>query len=124
MPYGKIKDINFTNCNKQQNNQESTLIVKKKRPCTIFFKALTLCPAKLAILSPVNPYLGSYVPKTLHPDLRLVLSVLFDQALTQESYENWLQISILKLNHNNVTPEQHKAVEEKTRCQADSRLWF
>jgi hypothetical protein len=133
IPYAEVKDINFKNSEKQNDKESSqaalvgkAFTVPSPSPSELgdLFRTLSSCSTKPAILSLVKPYSASYIPKSLHPDLPPVLSFLFEQTLMQENYENLLRISTVKIDCYNVTHDQRKTVEKKTRDQADSRLWF
>lgn len=87
-----------------------------------FFGSLASCSSKPAILSLVEPYSSQYVPKSLHNSLPQCLSELFKPEYLKLNYSELVKLATeCTLT---VTVNEAKAVEEKTRSQTISRLWF
>ena len=60
----------------------------------------------------------------MNPELPVVLSSLFDNSLADADYPTLLKKSEEAFELLQVTKKQQELVEEKTREQASSRLWF
>lgn len=86
------------------------------------YDSLAKCEgAKPAVLAIVSPYSEAYIPASLHQDLPMVLSDLHKEYLSL-GYSSLLQIgSETKLQ---LTVDQAKTVEVKTRDQTKSGMWF
>lgn len=88
----------------------------------ILFTSLAACKSRPAVLSLVKPYCNSYVPKSLDEGLPMSLPCLFNPEHLKMNYSKLLQYA--KENPIQVTPDEAKLVEAKTREQARSKLWF
>ena len=75
-------------------------------------------------MSLIPAHSDSYVPKSANPELPVVLSSLFDNSLAHADYPTLLKKSEEAFELLQVTKKQQELVEEKTREQASSRLWF
>ncbi|PFX12320.1 hypothetical protein AWC38_SpisGene23745 [Stylophora pistillata] len=64
------------------------------------------------------------IAKSLTPDLPDVLSNLYDESLANADYPTLLEKANEIVEEIQVTKKQQALVEERTRDQADSRLWF
>ncbi|XP_046857602.1 uncharacterized protein LOC124451003 [Xenia sp. Carnegie-2017] len=126
VPYAKVQNINFSKFNKKCEGkmQRNPVPAPSSSELDEYFKTISSFSSKPAILSLIHPYSDCYVPKALHSDLPPVKSDLYDPTLLDKSLETLLELSESKMDCFNVTVEQQKAVEEKTRDQANSRLWF
>ena len=60
----------------------------------------------------------------MNPELPVVLSSLFDNSLADADYPTLLKKSEEAFELLQVTKKQQELVEDKTREQASSRLWF
>ena len=90
---------------------------------TQFLDALASCEnAKPAVLAIIPEYSEKYVPTTISSDLPPVLADLYDPSNLGLSYYELLKLS--SETNVTITSEQCKAVEMRTRDQANSRLWF
>lgn len=131
--YAPIKDINFTGKKKKAATNaidDSSTSAKKRKLANPtpedkaqFLEALASCEnAKPAVLSIMPEYSEKYVPTSISSDLPPVLADLYDPSNLGLSYYELLKVS----SETNVTisSEQCKAVELRTRDQANSRLWF
>ena len=87
-----------------------------------FLVSLSRCATKRAILAVVESHSSSYVPSSLAKGLPPPLCDLFKPEHLEKSFEDLLQLS--EDTEVVVTLDQSKAVEEETRTQANSRLWF
>ena len=86
----------------------------------LLYSTLAKSKSKPAILSLVKDHSSSFIPKSLHPDLPPLLSS-YSNYLTKQYTE---LLSIAADVSLSVTPAQCNAVEECTRQQSKSNLWF
>ncbi len=86
------------------------------------FASLSACSTKPAILALVKDYSSRYIPNSLAPDLPLPLSDLYSSEHLSDTFDDLLQLA--GQTEVVVSTSQSLAVEEKTRGQAHSRLWF
>jgi hypothetical protein len=88
-----------------------------------FFSSLASeSSTKPAILSLIEPYSSSYVPKSLDEDLPMCLSSLFKPENLTCTYGELLQMS--KEYNLFVSSDQIQVVESNTKFQSKSSLWF
>lgn len=86
------------------------------------FSALSATGSKSAILSLIEPYSDSFVPKVIGENFPPVLTELRNDEAVHMDYSDIL--SMCKDVEISVSEEQAKAVEAATRDQASSKLWF
>ena len=139
MPYLPVKEIDFSSPKSKKraidnvlDNSQSpsiSLSVKSKaiqppdeKELIAFFQTLSQCGTKPAILSLVPQYASSYVPKSRQSNFPKPLQSLHDVAHQKLSLTD-LQDTCDKVTLD-VTEEMAVAVEEATRDQSMSRLWF
>ncbi len=82
-----------------------------------FLGSLVCCPSKPAVLSLVKPYSSRYIPVPLSSDLLLCLSELFKPEYLDLNYGELAQ----RASDYFIAV---KAVEEQTRSQSNSPLWY
>ncbi len=87
-----------------------------------FFDALANCSSKPAVLSLIEPYSSSYVPKSLDINLPICLTELYKPDYLCLSYGDLLKLA--SAYEITMTEKEAKNVELQTRAQANSRLWF
>ena len=75
-----------------------------------------------SVLAIVPQYCEKYIHASLDKDLPMVLSDLYKSDNLTLGYDNLLQLALE--TRLKVTSDQSKAVETKTRDQANSRIWF
>ena len=138
VPYAPMSDIDFVGkkrkCRSIDDNADIAISPVSKRTINqpesptdkdkeSFFCSLAKCSqAKPAVLAIVHPHSEAYVPASLDKDLPLVLSELYRKEHLGVGFTTLLDIaSSIKLS---VTQDQAKAVEAKTREQANTKLWF
>ena len=126
VPYEPIKNIKFTKETMSPSSTAQQSSVPSPSPTELhdLFNNLKKCSSKPAILSLVPAHSDSYVPKSLNPDLPAVLSSLYDENLRDADFSTVVQKAAEIANSLKITNQQKKIVEEKTRDQANSRLWF
>ena len=99
---------------------------KVQPPSTIVLDTLhgylSKCKSNPSILALVKDYSSSFVPKSLPPALPSLLSELYNSGFLSASYSELLTLAA-DVNIS-VTPAQRTAVEECTRDQSKSHLWF
>ena len=87
-----------------------------------FFDKISRCKSKPAILSLIPEYQDRYISKSSLPSFPVCLHDLYDQSLALANYPDLVQKS--ESVHVEVTEEMVRNVEEATRKQSKSRLWF
>ena len=119
------KDINFskTPCS-TSTVKPSSVTPPSETELTNFLNCIKDCPSKPALLSLIPAHSDFYLPKSANPELPVVLSSLFDNSLADADYPTLLKKSEEAFELLQVTKKQQELVEEKTREQASSRLWF
>ncbi|KAL9950729.1 hypothetical protein ACROYT_G043277 [Oculina patagonica] len=89
-----------------------------------FLNNIKKCNSKPALLSLIPAHSNAYIPKSLNPELPEILLNLFDSSLADADYPILLKKAEEVLSNITVSKKQQQLVEEKTRDQANSRLWF
>ena len=122
----RISEIKFS---KQHRRSECDAVSSQSVPPpsedeqSRFISTLGTCKTKPAICSLVEPFAEMFIPVSMKENLPAPLANLYNPDLLIESYSTLLQVaSTYKLE--NLTLSQVTAVEEKTRGQAQSKLWF
>jgi len=107
-------------------NEETICDTMPAMPTTdemeLLFKNLSLGGTKPAVLSLIPPYCDEYAPKSLNENFPKQLQSLYDPMYANFEYHQLLDTceSILL----NVTEEMARSVEEATKLQSKSNLWF
>ena len=86
------------------------------------YAALSKCKSKPAILSLVKEHASDSIPKSLDPQFPQPLSTLYDPGKLSDSYTELLSAAEAVVLE--VTEEQSTIVEQATREQSNSSLWF
>ena len=126
VPYSKVKDIQFS---KTSTSKPSPAVKDKSVPApletelTNFLSSIKNCSSKPTLLSLIPEHSYSYVPKSLDPELPIVLSNLFDKHLADADFPGLLEKAEEVVENLVVDKNQQALVEEKTKGQANSRLW-
>lgn len=120
VPCAWVKDIQLSKTPSQLLQQSNHLVYSLHRVNLLTF-SLT---SKPALLSLIPAHSDSYVPKFLNPELPTVLSNLFDKNLSEADYPTLLKRAEDAVKQLQITKKQQVSVEERTRDQANSRLWF
>ncbi|KAJ4929615.1 hypothetical protein JOQ06_018638, partial [Pogonophryne albipinna] len=81
-------------------------------------------PKKSAILSVIEGHSHRYTPKTVQLDLPTPLTSLYQSSRLVLDLPALLEEGAKVFDELNLTPEQCLLVEEKTRKQSRSRVWF
>ena len=85
-----------------------------------FYKSLSLCKSKPAVLSIIPPYDEKYVPQTLTEEYPKILTGFYDPV--KASTMNYLELCNLGSSLDiNVSLQQQSNVEKLTRAQANSK---
>ena len=139
IPYSPVKDLDFTSAKGKKRKIDCALAyptpsVAKcpRKPVAVnppsddelvkFYKTLSECGSKPAILSVTLPYANDFQPKTSRSN--------FPQLLPELYKEEYLEMGYMKLLDTccgievKVTSEMVDAVERATRDQSGSNLWF
>ena len=86
------------------------------------YSALSNCKSKPAILSLVKEHASDYIPKSLDPQFPQPLSMLYDPGKLSASYTELLSAAEAVVLE--IAEEQSTIVEQATREQSNSSLWF
>ena len=89
----------------------------------LFYKELSNCGSRPALLSLIAPYSESYVPKSLSRNLPVPLTELFSLEATSMDFVTLLNHCETIYESLSVTQEEAATVEKETRCQASSKIW-
>ena len=140
VPYQEIANIDFTSPGTLRKKFDQKVVEKEnKNPqgqpkhckanfasdekVSEFYKSLSLCKSKPAVLSIIPPYDEKYVPQTLTEEYPKILTGFYDPV--KASTMNYLELcnfgSSLDIN---VSLQQQSNVEKLTRAQANSKKWF
>ncbi len=130
VPYEPVRNMKFDKTPNSSrvptlshlSENKSKLLKPAPQDVMGFFNSLATCKSKPAILSLVESYSDDYVPKCLDISLPKPLTDLYDSQHLNKNYSELLKITTEIDIH--ITTEQIQTVEEKTRGQANSRLWF
>ena len=87
-----------------------------------FFDKISRCKSKPAILSLIPDYQDRYISKSSLPSFPVCLNDLYDPSLALANYSDLLQRS--ESVQVEVNEEMVRNVEEATRKQSKSRLWY
>ena len=126
VPYARVKDIEFSKVKSSLSptSKPSTVTEPSKTELSDFFNCIKNCSSKPAVLSLIPEHSDSFVPKSLNPEFPFVLSSLYDESLSNENFSTVLEKAKEKATSFVITKQQQELVEEKTKDQANSRLWF
>ena len=127
MSYSRVKDIQFSKTPSNASTsvtKESSVRAPSEAQLTDFFNNINKCSSKPAILSLIPDHADSYVPNSLSPELPDVLFNLYDKSLANADYPTLLAKANEIVKELRVTKQEQSLVEERTRDQANSRLWF
>lgn len=80
--------------------------------------------SKPAVMALMKEFSDAYVPSSINEDLPPVLSTYFDKELSAAEYDTVMSVCEQKLFIYDINAKEQIAVEERTRKQANSRLWF
>ena len=106
----------------QQTKRELPVSTPTEVEMEVFYKALST--SKPAILSLVSGFSDSYMPLSEQGILPRPLTSLFDPNALTMSEEDLRTKCVDIANTITVTAEQASCLEERTRRQASSKLWF
>ena len=123
--YARLKDVQFSKtASTTSATKKSPVLPPSETELTDFLTNLKNCSSKPALLSLISAHCDSYVPKSLSPELPTVLSDLFNENLSEKDYPTLLKKAKDMVEQLQVSKKQQELVEERTRDQANSRLWF
>lgn len=128
VPYARVRHICFS----KNGASTSPTAISKTIPLpppteselSKFYAALQATESKPVILSLVKEFSDPFVPKSCYPDLPIVMSNIYDKSLLGADLATLIEVAPHKLLLYTVLPEQQRIVEEMTRQQSESRLWF
>ena len=136
VPFAPISDINFAdpekklkagissiNCSAYQGTS-STNITPSKSELDCFFKKLSESGKKPVILSLVPEYSDAYVPLYKKGSLPMPLTEYCEEKYIKLNFPDLLVQCEVFFASLSITPAQAKEVEEKTREQSGSKIWF
>ena len=117
----------LTDCNEGPSEQKKldTQIPKPTEgELNQFFVNLSKTEGKPVLLSTIPNFSNSYVPVSHLPNFPKPLTELFDPTAITLSYPELLQQCEELYNNYVITANQAEVVEENTRQQAKSKVWF
>ena len=138
--YKEIADIDFTSPGTLRKKIDKRIVdngnQKIQEPATyskancasdekvsVFYKSLSVCKSKPAILSIIPPYDETYVPQKMTEVYPKKLSDFYNPL--KENSLNYLELCNLGNSlDTNISPQQQLNVEKLTRAQANSKKWF
>ena len=125
-PFSKISEIKFSKYGEAKKPRtESKIPISSQAEIIKFLSTVKeTCSSKPVVMSLMNEFSDSYVPSSLDEYLPPVLSTYFDKELLNSDYDTVLSVCEQKLFIYDINAKQQIAVEEKTRKQSNSRLWF
>ena len=88
-----------------------------------FFERISNCGIKPAILSIVAPYNAAFVPVE-NKTIPKPLTELFNEEDMGDTLQELQQKSETAFDELKISVKEAKTVEEATRDQADSKVWF
>ena len=129
VPYARIKDICFqkypNNGTVKHQTRENKVPAPSPTELSTFLSNIHAnTTTKPAILSLIDEFSDDYVPRSLDPSLPTIMSECFDKELSDVDFTTLEKLANEKLNLYSVTEEQQKEVEQQTRMQSNSRIWF
>lgn len=139
IPYLPVKDLSFISAKGKQKKIDasisqqpehvsleaaSSINVEKPGSSELdnFFLKLSKCSTKPAILSIIDPYSDSYIPKVAQPSFPKPLQQLYDDKYLTYGFIELL--SACEEIEISLTDEMATSVEVETRGQSNSNLWF
>lgn len=138
IPYSPIKSIDFTSAKTKKRKlndgtplhpptpsiSSKSLTVQAPEECEVntFLQKLSQCGTKPSVLSLTPPYADSYIPKSMLPTYPKPLLELFQPKFLELDHSQLLA----KCNSTDIrlTEEMIINVEQDTKGQSNSRLWF
>ena len=136
VPYAQLSDINFSNPHQGRKNDSDS---SNSGECSKVSTVSTSTPSqdelhslyrelsksgKPVLLSLVPEFSESYVPMCMSGTIPQPLTDHFDKSYLDLSYPDLLNKCEEFYSSYSITPEQAKTIEEKSREQSKSRLWF
>jgi hypothetical protein len=135
--YLPVKDIDFTSARKRKRNLDEAInAIDRDVPVqaigskdqsynpdlNTFFNDLSCAGSRPAILSLVPSYCSAYVPKRMLPTFPEPLSLLHrSEYMALEYHELLMACEAVEIT---VTKEMATSIEEETRNQSNSKLWY
>ncbi|CAC5418196.1 unnamed protein product [Mytilus coruscus] len=139
--YKQVRDIDFTSAKTMKKKLDAKLksgdttptICKQKvnnipdptvDELSLLFKSLSEINSKPAILSLIPEYQEIYVPQPMKENFPTILTEMRDDSALELNYVDLLKECKNQFREISVTEEQAKAVENSTREQSNSKLWY
>ena len=127
VPYYKISDIVFSKyggVNKKARTESKVPISFHDEILDFLSNVKAFCDSKSAVVALMKEFSDVYVPSLINEDLPPVLSTYFDKELSTAEYDTVMSLCEQKLFIYDINAKEQIAVEERTRKQVNSRLWF
>ena len=138
IPYLPVADIDFTSARTKKKKLDEAIenlsreSQKTMHPVDVvapepdelksFLQKVSQCNSRPGILSLVPEFQGKYIPKSSLPSFPRSLQDLYNPALMKASYPDLL--TSCESVRIELSEEMVCNVEEATRAQSDSRLWY
>lgn len=116
----KSGDTTPTICKQKVNNIPDPTVDE----LSLLFKSLSEINSKPAILSLIPEYQEIYVPQPMKENFPTILTEMRDDSALELNYVDLLKECKNQFREISVTEEQAKAVENSTREQSNSELWY
>ena len=121
---GLSSDTSKQNTSPAQSDAAKNVFVPSQTDIKEFFESLNASKTHPAILSLIPPYNMKYYPKADGTELPKSLTRLYDSELCKLDFEDLLKKSDPVFEAMNISIEQAKVIEEATRKQSKSSVWF
>ena len=137
VPYAQLADIDFST--PQQKRKKKDMNSSTSGECSKAASVSTLIPSqkelhslytdlaktgKPVLLSLLPKFCESYIPLCMRGIIPRPLTDLFNKSYLELSYPDLLNKCEKVYSTYSISPEQAKSIEEETREQSKSKLWF
>lgn len=130
--FSTIEEMNFSKpkllqCCKQPSKKAQSESVARdslSMPSDAFFSKLAESNPQASILSIIPDHLNNFIPQSCSKEFPISISAFYDSKYLDVPYDKLLQECEKVFDKLSVTSEQSSMVEQHTRDQVKSRLWF
>ena len=111
-------------CCKQPSKKAQPVTKDSSMSLDAFYSRLSKSSPQASIFSIIPDHLKNFIPQSCSKDLPISISTLYDSKYLDVPYDKLLQECEKVFDKLCVSSEQSSMVEQHTRDQAKSRLWF
>ena len=130
--FSTIEEMNFSKpkllqCCKQPSKKIQSVTKDSSISLDAFYSRLSESSPQASILLIIPDHLKNFIPQSCSkdfPDFLISISALYDSKYLDVPYDKLLQECEKVFDRLCISPEQSSMVEQHTRDQAKSRLWF